>query len=274
MESRDDAAKTVPEEAGEGLVRYEPREGYALITLNRPDKYNALSYALLSALAVALDRAEQEPAVRAIVLAGAGKHFCAGADITEMEGIDGAAAAQAWIRRRAPLFERVSACEKPVVAAIQGAAMGGGLEIAMQADIRIAEESASFGQPEIRLGIMPGAGGTQRLARLVGLGRALEWLMTGARMDAREAWRVGLVNRVVPDGQVLAEAEKLAGELARQAPVALRLIKEVTRRGLEGPLSWGLVWERQAFAMTLATEDRAEGVRAFLEKRPPSFRGR
>lgn len=263
-----------PQGESQELVLYEKRDGYAVITLNRPEKYNALSLSLLQALASALDRAEADDGVRAIVLTGAGKAFCAGADVTEMQPVEGVAGAQEWIGRRAPLFERVGACRKPVIAAINGAALGGGLEIAMQADIRVADQSARLGQPEIQLGIMPGAGGTQRLARLIGLGRALEWLMTGDRMDASEAWRVGLVNRAVPDGQALAEAEKLAQRLAKQAPIALRLIKEVTRRGLDAPLEMGLAWERQAFAETLATEDRREGIRAFLEKRPPSFTGR
>lgn len=256
------------------LVLYEARDGFALITLNRPHKYNALSLALLESLAAAVERAEQDARVRAVVLAGAGKHFCAGADIVEMQQIEGLAGAERWIQARAPLFERVSACPKPVVAAIHGAAMGGGLEIAMQADIRIAGEGATFAQPEVRLGIMPGAGGTQRLARLAGLGRALEWLLTGDRFGARAALEAGVVNRVVPDDQVVAEATALAARLARQAPIALRLIKEVTRRGLEGPLGSGLTRERQAFATLLATEDRVEGVQAFLSRREPIFRGR
>lgn len=257
------------------LVLYEKREGYAVITLNRPDKYNALSLQLLQELAAACDRAEADESVKALVLTGAGRAFCAGADVSEMEAVTSPAEAERWIRQRAGLFERVGACEKPVIAAINGAALGGGLEIAMQADVRIAAQSARLGQPEIKLGLIPGAGGTQRLARLIGLGRALEWLMTGEAMDAQEAYRVGLVNRVVPDGEALAEAERLAGRLAAQPPLALRLIKEVTRRGLDGPLSLGLAWERQAFAIALASEDAREGIRAFLEKRPPApFKGR
>ena len=254
---------------------YERRDGYAVITLNRPDKYNALSLQLLRELAEACDRAEADESVRAVVLTGAGKAFCAGADVGEMQAVTSPVDAERWVRERATLFERVGACEKPVIAAINGVAFGGGLEIAMQADIRIAAQSARLGQPEIKLGLIPGAGGTQRLARLIGLGRALEWLMTGDAMDAQEAYRVGLVNRVVPDGEVLAEAERLAGRLAEQAPLALRLIKEVTRRGLDGPLSLGLAREREAFAVALASQDAREGIRAFLERRQPTpFQGR
>ncbi len=257
------------------LVRYESRDGYAVVTLDRPDKYNALNLALLRELAGALERAEADDAVRVVVLTGAGRAFCAGADVGEMEPVSSAAEAERWVSERAPLFERVAACPKPVIAAINGAALGGGLELAMQADIRIAARSARLGQPEVRLGIIPGAGGTQRLPRLIGLGRALEWLMTGEPMDAEEAWRIGLVNRVVPDEACLAEAEGLAARLAAQPPLALRLIKEVARRGLEGPLAAGLAAERQAFVLALATEDAREGRRAFLEKRPPApFKGR
>lgn len=257
------------------LVRCETRAGYAVVTLNRPDKYNALNLALLQELAAAFDRVEADDGVRAVVLTGAGRAFCAGADVAEMEAIASTAEAQAWVDRRAPLFERVGTCSKPVIAAINGLALGGGLELAMQADIRIAARSARLGQPEIRLGLIPGAGGTQRLPRLVGLGRALEWLMTGDAVEAEEAWRAGLVNRVVPDDRCLAEAEALAARLAAQPPLALRLIKEAARRGLEGPLAAGMALERQAFAVALASEDAREGRRAFLEKRPPGpFRGR
>ncbi|NLG67974.1 MAG: enoyl-CoA hydratase/isomerase family protein [Firmicutes bacterium] len=257
------------------LVRYETRDGYAVVTLDRPDKYNALSLALLRELSAALDRAEADDAVRVVVLTGAGRAFCAGADVSEMVAASSAAEAERWVSERAPLFERVAGCPKPVIAAINGAALGGGLEIAMQADIRIAARSARLGQPEIRLGIIPGAGGTQRLPRLVGLGRALEWLMTGEPMDAEEDWRIGLVNRVVPDEACVVEAERLAARLAAQPPVALRLIKEVARRGLEGPLATGMAAERQAFVLALTTEDAQEGRRAFLEKRPPApFKGR
>lgn len=257
------------------LVLYETRDGYAVLTLNRPEKYNALSLALLRELAEACHRAESDDGVRALVVTGAGRAFCAGADVGEMQSVASVGDAQRWIAERAALFECLGACTKPVVAAINGMALGGGLEIAMQADVRIAARSARLGQPEVKLGLIPGAGGTQRLARLIGLGRALEWLMTGESMDAEEAFRVGLVNRVVPDGEALPEAEKLAARLAQQPPLALRLIKEVTRRGLEGPLEAGLLWERQAFVAAMASEDAREGIRAFVEKRPPApFKGR
>ena len=259
--------------AAGALVLYEVHDGFAQVTLNRPDKYNALNLELLKELSAAFDRAESDAGVRAVVLAGAGKAFCAGADVSEMQVVRTAADGERWIAERAPYLERVGRCPKPVIAAIHGYALGGGLELAMQADLRVCGQSAWLGQPEIRLGLMPGAGGTQRLTRLIGLGRALEWLMTGERIAAEEALRLGLVNRVVPDDQVLAVAHQLARTLARQAPLGLLFIKRCAREGLEMALPQALALERQAFAQLLATRDGQEGIRAFLEKREPRFEG-
>ena len=259
--------------SGGPLVLYEVYEGFAQITLNRPDKHNALNLELLKQLSAAFDRAESDPGIQVVVLAGAGKAFCAGADVREMQAVRTLADGERWVGERALYLERVGRCPKPVIAAIHGYALGGGLELAMQADLRVCGQSAWLGQPEIRLGLMPGAGGTQRLTRLIGLGRALEWLMTGERMGAEEALRVGLVNRVVPDDQVVAVAHQLARALARQAPLGLLLIKRCAREGLEMPLPQALAMERQAFAQLLATRDGQEGIRAFLEKREPRFEG-
>lgn len=256
------------------LVLYEVQEGVARITLNRPEKYNALSLPLLRQLTEAFDRAEADAEVRAVVLAGAGRAFCAGADIGEMAGLSSLADAEQWVQERAGHLQRVARCPKPVVAAIHGYALGGGLELAMQADLRVAGQQAWLGQPEIQLGLMPGAGGTQRLARLIGPSRALRWVWTGERMSAQQALALGLVDEVVPDDQVLATAHELAGRLARQAPLAVRFIKRCIWEGLEMPLAQGLAMERQAFAQLLVTRDGQEGVRAFLEKRAPRFEGR
>ncbi len=262
------------ETSGSALVLYEVRDRVALLTLNRPEKYNALSLEVLKALAAAVDRAEADDDVGALVLRGAGRHFCAGADLNEIAAVGSLAEAQRWLDERVPYFERLARCPKPVIAALHGFTLGGGLELAMQADLRVAGESAQLGQPEILVGIMPGAGGTQRLARLVGLGRALEWLLTGDRMNAQEAWRIGLVNRVVPDEELLQAAEELARLLTRQPPLSVLYIKRCTREGLQMALEQGLALERQAFVATLASEDRREGVSAFLEKRTPRFQGR
>jgi len=263
-----------PSQGGEALVLWHVDGPVARITLNRPDKYNALNLPLLQELTRALDRAEADDGVGAVVLAGAGRAFCAGADIAEMAGLSGLAEAERWVAARAEHFQRLARFPKPVVAALHGFALGGGLELALQADLRVAGESTQLGQPEVLLGLLPGAGGTQRLARLLGPAKALEWLWSGERMTARQALELGLVQRVVPDGEVLAQAHELAARIARQAPLAVRFIKRCVWEGLQMPLAQGLALERQAFAQLLATRDGQEGVRAFLERRQPQFQGR
>jgi enoyl-CoA hydratase len=248
--------------------------GIARVTVNRPDKLNALNATVIAELADAATRVETDPAVRGVILTGAGpKAFVAGADISELAGqgpMDGKAralAGQQMMRR----FER---CGKPVIAAVNGFALGGGCELAMACHLRVASENAKFGQPEVKLGLGPGYGGTVRLPRLVGKGRALELLLTGAMIDAQEAWRIGLVNRVVPADRLLDETEQLLRTILEQAPLAVRLVLEAVDTGLDLTVDEALLLEANHFGLLSATADMREGTAAFLEKRKARFEGK
>jgi enoyl-CoA hydratase len=259
---------TVPEEQ---YILVERDEPIAVVTLNRPDKLNAISWAVVAELADRLDELDADPAIRCIVLTGAGdRAFAAGADIAEMSdktAIDMASGGfDGW--------DRIRRLKTPLVAAVGGYALGGGHELALHCDMIVASEKAQFGQPEILIGVMPGAGGTQRLARTIGKYRAMELCLTGRRITAQEAHEWGLVNRLVPDGQHLEEAKKLAREVAAQAPVAARFIKEAILAAFETPLEQGLLNEKRLFALLFASEDQKEGMRAFLAKEKPNFQGR
>ena len=254
----------------EQYILVERDDPIAVVTLNRPDKLNALSAALLSQLADTLGALERDEAMRCFVLTGAGRAFAAGADITEMAGkgaIDMASAG-------ADVWGRLRRLRTPLIAAVGGYALGGGNELAMLCDLIVASEQARFGQPEILLGVMPGAGGTQRLATTIGRYRALELCLTGRQATAQEMHEWGLVNRVVPEGQHLDEAKRLAHEVAKQAPIAARFIKEVSRQAFEMPLEESLAYGSRLFALLFASEDQKEGMRAFLAKEQPSFQGR
>jgi enoyl-CoA hydratase len=243
----------------------------AVVTINRPDKLNALNWALVAELADRLEELDRDDAIGCVVLTGAGeKAFAAGADIAEM-------ADKTPVQMAAGGFEawdRIRRVKTPIVAAVGGFALGGGNELAMHADIIIASEKARFGQPEILIGVMPGAGGSQRLARTAGKYRAMEICLTGEQVGAQEMHAMGLVNHVVPDGQHVEEAKKLARKIAQQAPVATRLIKEAILTAFETPLEVGLLYEKRLFALLFSTEDQKEGMRAFMEKRKPEFKGR
>jgi enoyl-CoA hydratase len=246
----------------------------ATVTVNRPETLNALNVATIDELRRALLDLRREGDVRAVVVTGAGpKAFVAGADIRELAALD-PAGARALAERGQHVFDLVERLGKPVVAAINGYALGGGCELALACTVRIASDTARIGQPEINLGLIPGYGGTQRLARLVGRGRALELLLTGDPIDAQEAFRIGLVNRVVSAAEVLPAAQALAGRLAQKAPHAVRAILDAVARGLDGSLAQGLAHEAALFGLVTATEDMKEGTRAFLEKRPAGFTGR
>jgi enoyl-CoA hydratase/carnithine racemase len=245
--------------------------GAVLVRIDRPEARNALDIPTRVALAAAFDRLGGDPAVRAIVLTGTGKAFAAGADLKDMAE---RSAAEMMLRRSHLQWGAIAACPKPVIAAVNGFALGGGCELAMHADIIIAGESARFGQPEIKVGIMPGAGGTQRMLRALGKFKTMKLLLTGAIIDAAEAERIGLVSEVVPDSELMARATALALEIAALPPLAAEQIKEVALLGEDIPLAAALALERKAFQLLFATEDQKEGMRAFLDKRQPKFEGR
>lgn len=246
-------------------------ESVALVQLHRPDVLNALNQALIDELAAVLEEADRDDGVRCIILTGSARTFAAGADIREIAEASAVEMLQGY---RFQQWERMRRVTKPIIAAVTGFALGGGNELAMLCDLIVAGESARFGQPEINLGLIPGAGGTQRLTRTVGKYRAMELVLTGRQMTAREAEAAGLVTRVVPDELVLDESRSLAKEIAAKSPVAVRLAKEAVLKAFDTHLEGGLDYERKCFYLLFATEDRKEGIRAFLAKRPPLFEGR
>jgi enoyl-CoA hydratase len=256
-------------------IIYEKTDQTAVITLNRPEKLNALSPALLKELHAAISAADKDDSVRVIIITGGDTVFAAGADLEAMAaaGLD---VVQVFKARFAPNnpFDYIEQMGKPVIAAIAGYALGGGCELAMCCDFRIAAESAQFGQPEVRVGLIPGAGGTQRLPRLIGMTKAKELIMVGEFIGAEEAKQLGLVNTVVPAEKLLEEAKKLAAKLIQRPPFSLRLAKMVMNMGADMDLPSALALEREAFSMLFATEDQKEGIRAFNEKRKPDFKGR
>jgi enoyl-CoA hydratase len=247
--------------------------GIARVTINRPDKLNALNGTVIAELDEAVERIRTESAIQAVLLTGAGtKAFVAGADIGEIGG-QGAIEGQARALAGQRMMRRLEQCGKPVVAAVNGFALGGGCELAMACHLRVASEGARFGQPEVKLGIGPGYGGTVRLPRLVGRGRALELLLTGAMIDAQEAWRIGLVNRVVPADQLLAESERMLRTILENGPLAIRACLELVDAGLDMPVDEALRLEAAYFGLLSATADMREGTTAFLEKRKAAFTG-
>jgi enoyl-CoA hydratase len=252
----------------------EREAGVGLVTINRPKVLNALNVATVRELDAVFHELAVDPEVGAVVLTGAGeKAFVAGADIGEFSDLASAWEAAGYALRGQKVLNRIEALPKPVVAAINGFALGGGCELAMACDIRLAADTARLGQPEINLGIIPGYGGTQRLARLVGLGAAKLLCMTGDMIDAQEALRIGLVDRVVPAHDLMDEALALGRKLAGKAPVALALIKQAINVGLQSSLEEGLAYEAAQFGLVFDTADRVEGVSAFLEKRNPTWKG-
>jgi len=251
------------------LTQIEDRVG--LIRLNRPQQLNALNAQLMEELATALEAFDHDENVGCIVLTGNERAFAAGADIKEMAG---ASAVDMLTRDAIGRWDRIKKITKPIVAAVSGWCLGGGCEMAMACDIIVASETAQFGQPEINLGAMPGAGGTQRLTRAIGKSKALEMVLTGRYMSAREAEQTGLVSRVVPAEVSLDEAIRLAREIASKAPIAVRLAKEAINKVYEMPLADGLDHERRLFYFLFATEDQKEGMQAFVDKRKAEWKGR
>ena len=255
----------------DGLVLVERAEHVATVLLNRPQQLNALSDELMSALVDALTELDADEDVRCIVVGGNERAFAAGADIGMLsETTPIAAATSARLAR----WDAIRNVGTPLVAAVSGYCLGGGCELAMLCDLIVASETAQFGQPEINLGLIPGAGGTQRLTRAVGKAVAMDVILSGRFLSASEALAAGLVARVVAREAWLDEARRVAGDIAQKSPVALRLAKQAVNRAYEGPLQLGVEYERQAFGLALSSEDAREGMAAFLEKRKPDFRGR
>ena len=254
-------------------ILVERRERVAIITINRPEKRNALNIQTRAEGAAALDELRADDSVRVVIFTGAGdKAFVAGADIGEFAGRT--ALAQRAIMLERGLFNAVDTFPKPVIAMVNGYCLGGGCELALSCDIRIASDKASFGQPEINLGIIPGGGGTQRLTRLVGEGKAMEMILTGEIIDAKTAFNIGLVNHVFPAEQLREKTMEIATRIADKSPIALQLAKEAVKLASRSNLDEGLRREVDLFALCFSTEDKDEGVSAFLEKRKPSFKGK
>lgn len=252
-------------------VRYEVEEGLGIVTLNRPEKLNALDAKTRLELAEVIDRAEKE--VRVLILTGSGKAFAAGADVNELLQRDSIKAFEAT-KLGTELFTKIEELEIPVIAAVNGYALGGGCELAMACDIRIASNKARFGQPEINLSIIPGAGGTQRLPRLVGLGMAKRLVLTGEIIDAETALRIGLVDEVVEHERLMERAKEIAAKIMEKSPLAIKIAKKALNASMNMPLREGLRYEAGLFALLFSSEDAKEGMRAFLEKRKAEFKGR
>ena len=242
-----------------------------IVQLNRPNALNAINFELMAELVAALEELDKDQAIRVIILTGSERAFAAGADVKEMSQ---AGPVDLILGRRFELWDRIRKISKPIIAAVSGYCLGGGNELAMSCDIIIAAETATFGQPEINVGIMPGAGGTQRLIRAVGKHRAMEIILTGTSITAAEAYRIGLVNRVVPIETLMVEARKFANELASKPPISIRMAKEAILKAQDTTLEVGLDFERKSFYTLFATEDSKEGMKAFVEKRKPIFKGR
>jgi enoyl-CoA hydratase len=255
----------------EPLVLVERDEPIATVLLNRPRQLNALSDELMEELVAALTELDGDPAVRCVVLGGSERAFAAGADIGELAR---ASAIDLYLARRVDRWDAIRGVRKPLVAAVSGFCLGGGCELAMTCDLIVASESARFGQPETGLGIIPGAGGTQRLTRAVGKALAMDVILSGRLLSAREALAAGLVARVVAREAWLDEARRVAREIAAKGPIANRLAKEAVNRAYEGTLSLGLEYERRLLYLGFASEDAKEGLAAFVAKRKPDFRGR
>jgi enoyl-CoA hydratase len=255
-------------------IHFEVRDSIATVTLDRPKVLNALNRATLTELDSAFAKIAESDTIRVVLLTGAGeKAFVAGADIQELAQVN-ASEGEALAHNGQRIFDRIESCGKPVIACVNGFALGGGCELALACTLRIGSENARLGQPEVKLGLIPGFGGTQRLPRLVGKGAALKLLLTGDIISAAEALRIGLLDEVVPLDQLMARAEQIAQSIAAVAPIAVRQCLTAVRDGYDLPLSQALQLEASLFGFCCATEDKTEGTHAFLEKRPPQWKGR
>lgn len=258
-------------------IKYDKEENIGIITLNRPERLNAISLEMRQEIGTLLRKISQDEQVRVVILTGGGKCFCAGVDLKESPGMLDLVLENILYRivnRKTIIHCLIEDFEKPVIAAVSGIALGGGCELALACDFRIASESAKFGLPEINLGGLPAGGGTQRLPRLIGVAKAKEMIMTGDSIDSREAYRIGLVNRVVPVDSLLEEAKKIAGRISEKAPLAMKMAKIAINKGIQMDLNSGLDYEAQCVTVLYKTEDRREAINAFKEKRKPLFKGR
>jgi enoyl-CoA hydratase len=253
------------------IVHHQAAAHVAHIQLNRPEALNALNLQLMSELKEALKALDADEQVRAIIISGNEKAFAAGADITQMAG---KSAIDMYDIDQFSTWDAIKKTKKPLIAAVSGFALGGGCELAMLCDMIVASETARFGQPEIKIGVMPGAGGTQRLTRAIGKALAMEMVLTGRFITAAEALQAGLINRVAPVELYLEEAVKLAKEVAAMSPLAVKMAKEAVLKAFDSTLEEGLHFERKNFYLLFASEDQKEGMQAFMEKRPPSFKGK
>ncbi|HIU24985.1 MAG TPA: enoyl-CoA hydratase/isomerase family protein [Candidatus Copromorpha excrementigallinarum] len=251
-------------------LKYEVKDGIAYVTVNRPKSLNALSKEVLSELDEALDKINEDPEVKIAILTGEGRAFVAGADISQMVNLTGIEG-QEMMKQGARVMNHIEDIDKPVIAAVNGFALGGGCELAMACDIRIASEKAKFGQPEVNLGIIPGFGGTQRLPRLVGKGMGKYLIMTAEYIDAQEAYRIGLVEKVVAPEDLIAECEKVAKTIMAKAPIAIKAAKIAVNNGIMLDVKTGVALEGEACGAPFCSEDRVEGMKAFLEKRDAKF---
>ena len=256
------------------LYERDETSGVSVITLNRPEHLNALNEEMLDELSRLTTTIAQDPDLGAVIITGGDKCFAAGADIAQVSRLDSPVAAHEFVSKAHMVMDGIEGIEKPVIAAVNGIAFGGGCELALACDIRLASETASFALPEIKIGVIPGGGGTQRLPRLIGPGRAKEMLFSGDTIDAQEAYRIGLVNRVFPAESLLEEARKMASKLAGRPRVALRMNKAAVSAGMSMDLHSALAHEARCFELLFSTEDLKEGMNAFLEKRRPVFKDR
>ena len=255
------------------FLTLEVADRIATLTVNRPDKLNALNDATISELGQAIDQIRVDDSIGGVIITGAGRAFVAGADISELSS-QTPVLAKARARAGQDVFRRIETCPKPVIAAVNGFALGGGCELAMACHIRIASHAAKFGQPESKLGLLPGYGGSQRLPRLIGKGRAVQLLITGEMIDSGEALRIGLVNKCVPELELMDAARAMMRTILANGPLAVALCIEAIDRGMEMSLDEGLILEANHFGLLAATEDMSEGTRAFMEKRAPAFKGK
>jgi enoyl-CoA hydratase len=254
---------------------YEKEEGIGIVTMNRPDRLNALSFKLKEELAAVFDAMERDEAVKVVILTGGKKAFSAGADIKERSTVQMSQPQYYFNQRKThEFFCKIENFEKPVIAAVGGVAVGGGCELALVCDLRIASETARFGVPEVKIGVIPAAGGTQRLPRIIGMTKAKELLLTGDFIDAQEAYRVGLVNKVVPVDQLMEEAKALAQKLMNNPPLSVKFAKRAVNVGMQLDMASALDYEAYCSAIVASSEDRIEGFKAFVEKRKPVFKGR